>query len=375
MMAQVTFRPELKNAGGESMDVLYNGRNVGTMTLLYREGDRLTGSVQLNKHALPTSAVDHAFREIQDYVEATVDALAVPFCQVTVTYGRFDHVIATEGSVGRVDRFVAEEPSREYAIQMDERQQRRQGRKQEQRQEAQPFLEPRKKTGKNRRPVVGEDLLLEEDVTDFYRPLELVIVGEGRNRIEYHIYDAKKQLIAEALVRIKQGDVKGDITWFLSPTEEEMDELTELIVSDFDPEEVDTFELTMDYEGEEVAHIELTHEDFFDTSVDEATTEIIVDDDLDIRLVRDDGDSLTFEIYDPDVVPDRVGTATVDITGRQVSGYIDFVYPGNREEREVIATALMREVDKEREYDTFNVAMLYQDELIDEITFDQREIH
>jgi hypothetical protein len=344
-MGQVTFRPELKTAGGETMDIFYNDKLVGSMTLLYREGDRLTGSVQLNQAALPKSASSKAIRQIQHYVESLIDALAVPFCQVTVTYSQIDHVIATEAHVGKVNEIITEEKDSDRFI----------------------------KRKKDRQPV-ADDLLIEEDVTEFERPLELVIVGEGRNRVEYHVYDAKQQLIAEAFMRLRQGDVSGEVTWYLAPTTEEIDEVTELLVSDFDPEEVDTFSIAMHFEEEEVAHIELTHEDFFDEEEQDETV-IELDDSIDLQLIRDDGDSITYEIFSEGPDSEQIGTATVDITGRQISSYIDFAYPGNKEERETIATALMREVDKEREYDTFNVTMLYHDELIDEIAFDQREVH
>lgn len=84
-MGQVTLRPELKNAGGEMMDILYKGKLVGSMTLLYREGDRLVGSVQLDKSSLEHKARDKAMKVVHDYVQALIDALSVPFCQVIVT--------------------------------------------------------------------------------------------------------------------------------------------------------------------------------------------------------------------------------------------------------------------------------------------------
>lgn len=349
-MGQVTFRPELKNAGGETSDILYNQKTVGSMTLLYREGDRLMGSVQIDRAALPTSAYQNTIDHVHQYVESLIDALAVPFCQVTVTYGRYDHVIATEQHVGRVDRIYTDDP----------------------RIAAKPEKAQAVQGVKQRKRPAADDLVLEEDVTELNRPLELVIVGEGRHRVEYHVYDADQHLVAEALMRIKQGDVIGEVDWYLAPTNEEIDEITELIVTDFDPEAVDTFNISMTYEEEEVARIELTHEDFFDKEED--AVDVIVDDEhYDIRLLRDDRDSLTFEIFTDDRNHEKLGVATIDISGRQVSGYIDFDQPGSKEERETIATTLMREIDKEREYDTFNLSMLYKDELIDEIAFDQRE--
>lgn len=410
-MGQVTLRPELKNAGGESLEVMYKGRNVGTMTLLYREGDRLVGSVQLEKAVLAPNAYDSVMREVHDYVQATIDALAVPFCQVVVTYGRYDHVIATEKHVGQVRGVYTEGPEagvggyeRERGAQVGREErthgrgaapearvrgpasEARTGREAVQTHDARlrDVIEPRDARDgrqgrttpppRNNRPS-ARDLVLEEDTTEILRPLELVIVGEGRGRVEYHVYDAEQQLVAEVFMRLNQGEVIGDATWYIPPTDEEIDEVTELLVSDFDSDEVDTFNIAMRFDGEEVAHIELAHEDFFDREEREVAEIDVEDEEYSIRVIRDDQDSITYEIYAEDGDRERVGTATVDISGKQVSGYVDFIHPGSREDREVIASMLMREVDKEREYDTFNVAMLYQDELIDEIAFDQREVH
>lgn len=357
-MGQISFRPELKTAGGETSDVVYKDRTVGSMTLLYREGDRLTGSVQIDSNAVSDKAYRKIMDEVHRYVESMIDAVAAPYCQVTVTNSPLDHVIATEQDVGQV-RDVFEERD-----QLDE-----------------IVLEPKRKPKRGKHGAVGaverrepeaDDLMLEEDMTEIDRPLELVIVGENRNQVEYHVYDAGGHLVMEALMRIRLGQVTGKGTWHLAPTNEEIDEVTELIVSDFDPEQIDTFDIRMYFEEEEIAVIELTHEDFLDAEPD--VTDLEVDDAYNIKLIRDDQDSLTFDIYSGDR-NERIGTATVDLSGREVSGYVDFSYPGNKEEREMIATALMREVDKEREYDTFNVSMLYQNELIDEIAFDQTEVH
>jgi hypothetical protein len=367
-MGQVTLRPELKNAGGEMVDILYKGKLVGSMTLLYREGDRLVGSVQLDKSSMEHKARDKAMKVIHDYVQAMIDALAVPFCQVIVTHSRYDHVIATEDHVGNVQGFMADDASLEEVTELEFG--RYESKKNRSKQER--GHKDKKDKKKNKAPA-AEDLLLEEDVTDMVRPLELVIVGEDRNRIEYHVYDAEQHLIAEALMRLKQDDVLGEVTWYLAPTTDEIDEVTEMLVTDFDPEEVDTFNIAMYFEDEEVAHIELTHEDFYDDDTDEVI--VNVEGDFDIRLIRDDGGTLTYEIYSDDRDHERLGTATMDISSRQVSGYIDFIQPGNKEEREMVATTLMRELDKERDYDTFNVTMLYQEELIDEIAFDMKEVH
>ncbi|ARF69320.1 hypothetical protein B7C51_18125 [Paenibacillus larvae subsp. pulvifaciens] len=51
-MSSIMLRPDLKTAGGEVNDVLVNGKYVGSVSIIYREGDRMFGAVQLEKHSL-----------------------------------------------------------------------------------------------------------------------------------------------------------------------------------------------------------------------------------------------------------------------------------------------------------------------------------
>ena len=83
-------------------------------------------------------------------------------------------------------------------------------------------------------------------------------------------------------------------------------------------------------------------------------------------LVRDDKDVLTYEIYQQSRGGLPIGTATVDISHRQLTGFIDFREPGGADDRELIAMLLMEELDKEKEYDSFNVSMMVKNRLIDE---------
>ena len=65
----------------------------------------------------------------------------------------------------------------------------------------------------------------------------------------------------------------------------------------------------------------------------------------------------------------------MDISSRQLTGFIDFREPGDSDDRELIATLLLDELDKEKEYETFNLSMLYRNKLIDEIMFETEQFH
>lgn len=53
-----------------------------------------------------------------------------------------------------------------------------------------------------------------------------------------------------------------------------------------------------------------------------------------------------------------------------VTGYMDFREMNSEEDREKIAALIMRELDKERDYDSFSLSVLYRNRLIDELLFE-----
>src|SRR5690606_30704666 len=75
-----------------------------------------------------------------------------------------------------------------------------------------------------------EQEAVEEDGALFY---ELVIVKERKHSLDYHIYDWNRRLAAEAEMTIYATDVAGEVNWKHEPTEEEIEAITDLIVSDF----------------------------------------------------------------------------------------------------------------------------------------------
>jgi hypothetical protein len=49
-----------------------------------------------------------------------------------------------------------------------------------------------------------------------------------------------------------------------------------------------------------------------------------------------------------------------------LSGYIDYQVPGTSVQRKSLVEVLMRELDKELEFDTLHLTMLYRNQIIDE---------
>src|SRR4051794_22005604 len=98
-MADIMLRPDLKTAGGEVCDIMYNGEFVGTLTLVYRESDRLKGAIHLEKKSITVLDKQAVYDFAQSYIQDAIDALGITQCEVTVSYSDYDFVIATEHAI------------------------------------------------------------------------------------------------------------------------------------------------------------------------------------------------------------------------------------------------------------------------------------
>lgn len=368
-MAEIVLRPDLKTAGGEVSDILLKGRYVGTLLLVYRENDRVCGSVQLEKESLSSKDKKTVIRFVTDHIQSTIHAIKASECDVLVTHSSFDHVIATDSyrteTAQEAPQLYEDEPeviwvtdedslgdwdvSDRATVEMDEAD-----------------------TRYRRDPEADHD---------YRNPVyyELVSTKETKNKIEYHVYGKKQEWIAEVFMRIIGPDVIGDIHWMFNPIDEEIEYVTDLVVSDFDSESIDTFTIDHRFEGRILETIELTHEDLLEDGTEPFRTLHGTDDELEeytVVLARDDHDMLTYEIYKQTEGGLPIGTATVDISRKQLSGFIDFrskiSQPG---EREKIATLVMQELDKEKDYDTISFTMLQHNKPIDEIVFENETVH
>lgn len=363
-MGQITLRPELVTSSGEACGIMYDDQYVGSLTLLYREEDRLWGNVQLDEEVLDVDEKEEIDMFIHQYIEQMIDALAVPDCLVTVSYSEYDHIISTDDELGEVEEIIEVEAGSIY----DE-----------------------------------DDVDVVYDVEDFNSEeddYELYIVGESRNKVEYQLLDRDHDLVAEAELTLKRGDISGDIYWNHEPSEDEVDEVANILVNDFDPDMVDTFYFNMKYKDEVVATFELTHEDLIDEdeNIDfgeedledfeplEATNILDQEDDIYVnvyedeesdiyfQLIRDDIDTVTFDIYEEESEPgNRLGSVTLNLDGKEITGLVDFINPRDKNVREQIAYQLIEELGDEIQFNTFSLTMQYNDEVIDEIAFDKRD--
>ena len=334
LRGDIMIRPELRTAGGEVCDILYHGKYVGHITLVYREKELLSGSVQLDERQLRSDGKDRVMEAVNDYVQSLIHALQVPECDVRVTCSTFEYVISTEHNVGTIREFV-DSPQREAGRSTDER--------------------------------IAED----DDILEKY---ELVIVGEEDNLIHYQVYrESDQNLVAEAFIAFEGAAVTGEMVWMENPAEDELDAVTELLISDFDDDEIDEISIDMKHNGETFESVELIHSDIADGWEEEEPLEA-AEEDYSAVLVRDEGDVLIYDIYCQVKGGLPIARATIDISRLKISGIIEFERETDESVRETVAETLMDEMEKEINFETFHVTMLYNRVPIDNILFENEAI-
>jgi hypothetical protein len=70
-----------------------------------------------------------------------------------------------------------------------------------------------------------------------------------------------------------------------------------------------------------------------------------------------------------------MGTASIFIRERKISGFIYCRYRVDSDDREYIATLLMQEIDKEKEFESLNITMLFQNQPFEELMFESDTVH
>ncbi|EXX88476.1 hypothetical protein BG53_00285 [Paenibacillus darwinianus] len=326
-MRNIELRPDLRTSGGEVSDIMVGGQVCGTLTLVYREGDRVAGAVQIKEESLKQGDKARVVSFLQNHIQSLVHAVRAETCDVIMTYSTYDQIVTTDS---------------EMEMQADKEHART------------------KQAGTDAEAWGSAEY-------------ELVTVNETGDRIDYHIYDDEGRWLAEASLDTASPDVEGIVRWVYEPSDEEIEMITELLVSDFDDTAVDSLFIDHRYEDEVLETVELTHEDLLDTPL-----ELISDqseDDYDVILARDDNDVLTYEIFKQSAGGLPVGTATVDIESTRLTGFIEFSDRHNMEDAEAITSLLLRELDKEKDYDGLHLSLMYKNERVDEIVVDYEQVH
>ncbi|MGO4529178.1 hypothetical protein AB4Z30_08860 [Paenibacillus sp. 2TAF8] len=357
-MIQIDLTTDLRTTSGEVQDIMVDGRYVGSLLLIYREGERLSGSLQLEQELIEEAVEQLIIDKVHAYIRALGDAVAASYYEVLVSCGTLHSVLQpadiNEEALWSSAGGAASEEDQEY----DE------SRYDDVLPDEIDII-----------PTSREDSFTYEDREHL---LEMEMVSAGRNLSSYVFNDVEGEEMAEATLKQYGPDAQGEIHWYDEPDETVQEAAAELLVRELDEEIIDTITIRMWHQGNELQTLEWVHRDFSEElDEDEEADESLesIDDLIEPEEVEEAGYVMLrnrdreFRIYDL-FVQERgglpVGTATIDTSHSDLTGYMDYDVPGTSAQRKTLVEVLMRELNKEIEFDSLHLTMLYRNQIIDE---------
>lgn len=346
MELKVELIPDLRTSGGEVQDIMVDGQYAGSLLLVFREGDRVSGSLQMEQDSLPAETEQYIVEQVHEYIRSLADAVSAAEYEVLVSCGTLYSVLQKPES--QMDVYIQSSRSEDKYSH----------------------------DGKSDRAGVNEVRVLSGSQAESFtyedpeHLLEMELVSAGRSISTYIFNDANGQEMAEASLRQYGADVQGEIHWYDEPAESYQDAAAELLVRELDEEIIDTITIRMWHQGQELESAEWVHRDFADeveSESEEDPDEIeAAEEACYVMLARKDREFRVYELFLQERGGLPVGTATIDTSQADLSGYMDYQVPGTSAQRKSLVEVLMRELDKELEFDTLHLTMLYRNQIIDE---------
>ncbi|WKL01058.1 hypothetical protein Q0F98_30195 [Paenibacillus amylolyticus] len=345
MKYDVELVADLRTSGGEVQDVMVNGQYAGSLFLVYREGDRLSGSLQIEQESLPDDTEQRIVEKVHAYVRSLADALEAAYYEVLVSCGSLHTVLHM--------------PESETVWPSEERN------------HDEGSYDDIGSSGSKVIPVSQAESFTYEDRDQV---LEMEMVSAGRSISTYIFNDVEGQELAEASLKQYGADVQGEIHWYDEPEENQLEAAAELLVRELDEDVIDTITIRMWHQGNELETLEWVHHDFSEEFEDTDESDL---DELEaaeetcyVMLKRKDREFRVYELFLQERGGLPVGTATIDTSHSDLTGYIDYEVPGTSIQRKSLVEVLMQELDKEMEFDTLHLTMLYRNQIIDEARID-----
>ncbi|WP_440118681.1 hypothetical protein [Paenibacillus sp. QZ-Y1] len=341
MKHDVELVADLRTSGGEVQDVMVDGHYAGSLFLVYREGDRLSGSLQIEQESLPDDTEQLIVEKVHAYIRSLADAVEAAYYEVLVSCGSLHSVLhqpELETTWQSGDMIHDEDRYDDMDL--------------------------------NEVKVIPSSQVESFTYADRDHVLEMEMVSAGRSISTYVFNDIDGQELAEASLKQYGADAQGEIHWYEEPEESQQEAAAELLVRELDEEIIDTITIRMWHQGNELEALEWIHRDFSEEIENYDSSDLdeieVAEEACYVMLKRKDREFRVYELFLQERGGLPVGTATIDTSQSDMSGYIDYEVPGTSMQRKSLVEVLMRELDKEMEFDTLHLTMLYRNQIIDE---------
>jgi hypothetical protein len=235
-MKNVVLKPELRTPGGETVGIYCNDEWAGDLYLVYREGDILTGTMQIDTSKVHENELDAVADEVRTYVEHLNAALGVQDSSVVMMYGDISSVVEMEpyhvaGEEVLVDTAIEEE------MDEDDYEDDEEG-------------------------IYVSEQDLYDDVEPTDSEFHLSVAYKNGEHTKYHLHDDDHNTVGVISVDEIAENVSGRVEFWEMPDEDQTADVARMLAREFSDGETEQLSFTMNYQDQHLGDMHLEHRDF-----------------------------------------------------------------------------------------------------------------
>ncbi|MGZ4112034.1 MAG: hypothetical protein ACXVP5_06295 [Tumebacillaceae bacterium] len=235
-MKNVVLKPELRTPGGETVSIYCDDEWAGDLYLVYREGDILTGTMQIDTSKVSEHELDAVSDEVRAYVEHLNSALGVQDSSVVMMYGDISSVVEMEPY-----HVAAEEVIVDADIEDDM---------------VEDFYEDDEEG-----VYVAEQDLYEDDVqTD--SEFHLSVAYKNGEHTKYHLHDEGHNAVGVISVDEIAENVSGRVEFWDMPDEDQTADVARMLAREFSDGGTEQISFTMNYQDQHLGDMHLESRDY-----------------------------------------------------------------------------------------------------------------
>lgn len=224
-MKNVVLKPELRTPGGETVSIYCDDEWAGDLYLVYREGDVLTGTIQIDTRKVGEHELDDVTDEVRTYVEHLNSALGVENSSVVMMYGDISSVVEMEPYhvAGDEETLLYEEADEDE---------------------------------------FEDDVYLQDEDMGEEGDYHLSVAYEDGEHTKYHLHDSDHNTLGMVSVDEIAENVSGRVEFWEQPEEDDTTEVARMLARTFSDGDTETLSFTLNYQDQHLGDMHLERRDF-----------------------------------------------------------------------------------------------------------------
>ncbi|TCP54388.1 hypothetical protein EV586_1045 [Tumebacillus sp. BK434] len=246
----VVMKPELRTNGGETTSIYYNGEWAGDLYLVYREGDSLTGTMQIDTRRVEENELEHVTDEVRIYVQHLSSALNVQESSVVMMYGDISSVVEMEPM-----DVILEDDAEIMLTEDDELY------------DDDAFEMADDEDCEDEELFAADDVYYEED-PGYYaaaevedEPFHLSVVFQDGEHTKYQLHDDEHRTLGLVSVDEIGNNVSGRVEFWSDMDMDETTDIARILAREFSETDAESISFTMNYQDQHLGDFQLERRD------------------------------------------------------------------------------------------------------------------